>query len=174
MKKAFSYLQMLTFQTRHPSTNWQVLMVLTFRGKVPQVLTFSKGGLLSESFNSLGPRPFPALGPTTELIYPPLSSAPPRGENYSRCSSSHTSEIETIHIHAGCLYSNGLLEQKRGANYCLFPLFVCQVPLLLTYHFGKTAQWSGAPLGGAENRVAATFTTTTTFLYGSSSKQKGQ
>lgn len=61
VKKAFSYLQMLTFQTRHPSTNWQVLMVLTFRGKVPQVLTFSKGGLLSDSFNSLGPHPFPAF-----------------------------------------------------------------------------------------------------------------
>lgn len=57
VKRAFSYCQMLTFQTRHPSTNWQVLMVLTFRRKVLRVLTFSKGGLLSGSFNFLGPAP---------------------------------------------------------------------------------------------------------------------
>lgn len=81
LKKAFSDLQMLTFQTRHLSTNWRVLMVLTFRWKVPRVLTFSKGGLLSESFNSLEPHPptSPAFKPTKELIHAPLSSAPPWG-----------------------------------------------------------------------------------------------
>lgn len=52
-KNPFSSLQMLTFQTRPPSTNCQLLMVLTFPGKVPRVLTFSRRGLLSDCFNSL-------------------------------------------------------------------------------------------------------------------------
>lgn len=52
-KNPFSSLQMLTFQTRPPSINWQLLMVLTFPGKVPRVLTFSRRGFLSNCFNSL-------------------------------------------------------------------------------------------------------------------------
>lgn len=53
--KPLSCLQMLTFQIRPHSTNWHVLMDLTFLYKVPQVLTFSKRGFIAECFNSSEP-----------------------------------------------------------------------------------------------------------------------